>query len=134
MALSINFRPGIQLNAGDEITEEVLNLLANPTILLEGTIATQAIGDNTLTEPKFVAQAVSTRALADACVTAAKIAAQAVVEAAMANASVSNRALVAGAVTVDKLSSGLQQNFGSDGKLLSAYDPISQQLAAQMFT
>lgn len=54
MALTISLTPGIVVNAGDTITEDVLNALANPTVELEGTIATSTIGDGSITLVKLI--------------------------------------------------------------------------------
>lgn len=78
--LTITFIPGYTWIVGELITAAKLNLAANPTISLLGTISTSSIGDGSITEPKYQTGSVSTRVLADLSVTTAKIALRAVGE------------------------------------------------------
>jgi hypothetical protein len=72
--LTISFIPGYTWIVGELVTAAKLNLAANPTIALYGTISTSSIGDGSITEPKYQTGSVSTRALADLSVTTAKLA------------------------------------------------------------
>jgi hypothetical protein len=72
--LSITYVPGYVWTVGETITEAKLNLAANPTISLLGTITTSTIGDGAITTPKLADEAVTTAKLADEAVTTAKLA------------------------------------------------------------
>jgi len=79
MSLQIRLTPGRVVAIGDLITEDVLNALANPTVELEGTVATSGIDDGSITLAKLIvgiltADTPGRSRMADAFVTAAKLA------------------------------------------------------------
>jgi hypothetical protein len=71
--LSILYVPGYVWTVGETITEAKLNLAANPTISLLGTITSSTIGDGTVTTPKLDDEAVTAAKLADGAVTPVKL-------------------------------------------------------------
>jgi hypothetical protein len=70
--LSISYVPGYIWTVGETITEAKLNLAANPTISLLGTITTSTIGDGAITTAKLADGAVTTPKIADGAVTPVK--------------------------------------------------------------
>jgi len=71
--LSIQFTPGYTWTVGETVTEDKLNLAANPTIDLIGTISSTAIADLAVTTAKLADGAVTTIKIADNNVTAVKL-------------------------------------------------------------
>lgn len=59
MALTITYTPGYVWTLGELITEDKLNLAANPTINLEGSINSTSIADGSITTAKLATGALS---------------------------------------------------------------------------
>lgn len=53
MALTIKLTPGAVVTGTDAVTAALLNLLANPTVSLEGSVGALALGDGSVTTPKL---------------------------------------------------------------------------------
>lgn len=78
MALTISYVPGYVWTVGELVTEDKLNLAANPTINLEGTLSSASVADGAITTPKLAAGVLSADAtgrskMADLFLTLAKI-------------------------------------------------------------
>lgn len=82
--LSIEYVPGYNWTVGEILTAAKLNLAANPTISLIGTISTSTIGDGSVTTAKLADSAVTALKLASDAVTTVKILDDAVTEAKLA--------------------------------------------------
>lgn len=79
MALTVNLTPGAVVTEGDLWTAALLNLLANPTVELEGSVSAASIADNSITLAKLVdgilaASAAGRAKMADGYLTLAKLA------------------------------------------------------------
>lgn len=78
MALTISLTPGAVVGATDLITAALLNLIANPTIALEGSVGSLTLADGSVTTPKLLdgvlsADSVGRAKMADSFITLAKI-------------------------------------------------------------
>jgi hypothetical protein len=78
MALTISYTPGYVWVVGEVVTEDKLNLAANPTINIVGSLTSTTIGDGAVTTPKLATGVLTADSdgrskMADTYLTAAKL-------------------------------------------------------------
>ena len=73
MALTATVIPGYTWATGEALTLASLNLAANPSVSIEGTIGSTSLSNGSVTEPKLGTGAVTVNKLGDDAVTAAKL-------------------------------------------------------------
>lgn len=78
MALTISLTPGVVVTSADVVSPALLNQLANPTVLLEGSVGSLSLADGSVTTPKLADGALSADStgrakMADNFITLAKI-------------------------------------------------------------